>query len=68
MSARLPTADIHHGDGYVSFVPNAEVAASFDHLVGARAKLEASQPTHGFTGNQQNASLLTVPRVRGMSD
>jgi hypothetical protein len=21
MSALLPTADIHHGDGYVSFVP-----------------------------------------------
>src|SRR6266568_9460258 len=35
----------------------------FDHLVGAGAKVEASQPTGGFTGNQQNASLPTVPRV-----
>src|SRR6266702_7531393 len=39
------------------------LAHLFDHLVGAGAKLEASQPTHGFTGNQQNASLRTVPRV-----
>src|SRR6266568_2800106 len=38
-------------------------ALAFDHLVGAGAKVEASQPTGGFTGNQQNASLPTVPRV-----
>src|SRR5882757_8066566 len=39
------------------------VSRLFDHLIGAGTKVEASQPTHGFTGNQQNASLRAAPRA-----
>jgi hypothetical protein len=44
MSALLPTADIHHGDGYVSFVPqpdswNAATASLFGAAEQARHSL-----------------------------
>jgi hypothetical protein len=35
MSVLPLEADIHQGDGYVSFVPITEVAISFDRRVGA---------------------------------
>jgi hypothetical protein len=55
MSALLPTADIHHGDGYVSFVPlpdscTAAYSDYFDHFIGA-----------DFLEQRFNAHRLSLP-------
>jgi hypothetical protein len=40
MSALPPKADISQTSRHVRFVPEADIAASFDHLVGALLELQ----------------------------
>jgi hypothetical protein len=50
ISALPSTADIHQGDGYVSFVPIGDIAMSFNYLVGAAEENEREADTKRLGG------------------
>jgi hypothetical protein len=48
MSALPPKADIDHDGGNVRFVPKADIAALFDHFVGATKQREWNRKAECF--------------------